>query len=407
MFTENQKDPGAVFLQEIGFTDYGDGEIGDRLESLYGWKKADKLLAEWDNIGSGTNEFYEFKNSDPSLSRIFSETFDGDILRQACNYVSEHREYFGSTILEVGCESGYMTAFLAGMFPDSKIVSIDRCEPALKMAEKRISDMNISNVEFRNCSLRDVDGLYDTVFCMRTIQENFNKDNTPYEGEPLLYQFAVLKALTEEYTQLLIGHLKESGSLCVFERIGHDSLLCGWLLQLEKSSCGILLNTYKEIQCREAFTKNTFQAFIAKKGNKNTLKQILDLWYAPISHYDSSMNVLHGWKALDYLNRNAGRLIRGVRIYDNETGDQIGRFALFEDCDSYQTIYFLVSTGNADDVTLFSYDRSVEHDILGKIQEMIKKNEEVGYYYKELDPSDKILEGNIKIGFVKKYQIEN
>lgn len=406
MFTDNQKDPGATYLQEIGFVDPGDGEIGVRLESFFGKRKAKELLAEWEKIGSGNNEFYEFKNSDPNLSRIFTETFDGDILRQACNYVSEHREYFGGTILEVGCESGYMTAFLAKMFPNSKITAIDRCEPAIKAAKEKISAMNISNVEFRNCSLCDVDGLFDTVFCMRTIQENFNKNDLPHEGEPLLYLFAVYKALTEEYTHLLADHLTDFGTLCVFERIGHDPLLCGWLIQLEKSSCGILFGTYKEVQCREAYLKNTFQAFVAQKGNKNTLKQILNLWYAPVSHYNSSMNTLKEWKALDYLNRNAGRLIRGVRIYDSKTDEQIGRFALFEDCDSPQTIYLLVSTGNAEAISLFSYDRSVLHDALDKLQEMIRHNEEEGSYYKEIEPSDTILEGNIKIGFVKKYQLK-
>ena len=357
MSTDKQTDPGAAYLDKISSSDPGND-----------------IIREY-----------------------------GDVLRQACNYVASHKEYFGHTILELNCATGLMTGFLAGTFPGSKIVAIDENESALKAAEKRIADSGIGNVEFRNCSAGDVDGLFDTVFSMGTLPENMDEHLLPYAGEPLLYQFAVCRKVTRDYTRLLSDHLKENGTLCVFEQIGHDPLLCGWLLELESIPCGVLLDTYEEVYCRKGNAIGTFQAFAAQKGHRNALKQILDLWYEPVSHYDSGMLQLSGYKALDYLERNAGKLIRGFRIYDDKSGEQIGRFALFRDRDDDLRIYLFVSAGSEENITLVPYDWSIEEELREKLQEMAETNRKLGFRYEEIDPSDKILEGNIRIGFVKKY----
>ena len=395
-------DPGKEYLREIDFHEIFDSELQSRWVDMFGRQEANKLYNKWGSLNAGSLEFYEFKNSNPVLSKSFSETYDGDILRQACNYIYSHKEYFGTTILEVGCEAGFMTGFLAKSFPDSTIVSIDRSGSALKLAEDRMRNMNIHNVEFRNCSLSDVSEQFDTVLCMRTLQENYGRDGLPFEGEPLLYQFGLYKAATKEYTRLLVRHIKENGTLCVFERVAHDPLLCGWLLQLDNSECGALLDTYNEIECKEVEDYNTFQAFVARSGNRNSLKQILDLWYKPVSHYSSGMTSLHGWKALDYLNRNAGKLIRGVRVINKETNEQVGRFAIFSDCDGNTPIYLFIATGGTDHIHLFSYERDKLNDVQNRFQEFVDRNKAAGFFIKPITPDDEYLEGNIRLGFVKK-----
>ena len=151
MSTDKQTDPGAAYLDKISSSDPGND-----------------IIREY-----------------------------GDVLRQACNYIASHKEYFGHTILELNCATGLMTGFLAGTFPGSKIVAIDENESALKAAEKRIADSGIGNVEFRNCSAGDVDGLFDTVFSMGTLPENMDEHLLPYAGEPLLYQFAAAHGIAE------------------------------------------------------------------------------------------------------------------------------------------------------------------------------------------------------------------
>ena len=363
----------------------------------------------------------------------------GEIIKSACNYILSHRQYFGATILETGCGAGYMTGFLARVFSNAKITTIDDDASLLETARERLAGLqvgaaaeagdainagnavnaanaentdnvanvnnakNATNVEFVNCSLRDVNGRFDTIFSMGTLGENSDLGALPFEGEPLLYQFAACKAVTREYTRLLADHLKDSGTLCVFERIDHDPLLCGWLLEMNDNSCGIIPESYKEISCDEAGVAHTFQVFAARKGYKNKVKQILDLWYEPISQYNSDMTSLRGWQALDYLNRNAGSLIRGVRAYDRETGHQAGRFALFTDRDSDQMIYLLISAGDVEHTSLISHSWDMQKELLDKIEDFIHANGNDGIRYEEIGPEDQIVEGRIKIGFVKKH----
>ncbi|MBE6993766.1 MAG: methyltransferase domain-containing protein [Ruminococcaceae bacterium] len=127
-----------------------------------------------------------------------------------------------------------MTGFLATTFPESKIVSIDRSSAAIEMARGRIETLGATNVEFRNCSLEYVEEQYDTVFCMRTIQENIDYKSAPFEGEPILYQYCKYGELTKPYTQHLLSCLKENGypiiDQCRFGMFGINSEVTdGWV----------------------------------------------------------------------------------------------------------------------------------------------------------------------------------
>ena len=84
-------DPGLKYLQEIGFNRIrGKYGLVDRWKSVFGNAKAEQIWKQWDSLPTGSIEFYDFKNSDPEISRSFSEAYDGDIIRKACNYIAAH-----------------------------------------------------------------------------------------------------------------------------------------------------------------------------------------------------------------------------------------------------------------------------------------------------------------------------
>ena len=392
MSKKRELDPGLQYLLEIGFDKtHGKNGLQERLEKVFGKKTAIQIYSKRVKIEDGSIEFYEFKNSDPRISRIFSEVYDGDILRKACNYIYDQREFFGNTILEVGCEAGYMTGFLARTFPESKIVSIDRSKAAIDMAKSRANKLGIENVEFRNCSLKEVEEEFDTVFCMRTIQENINYDEAPYAGEPIVKQFYMYKDLTNEYSIQLLSCLKESGSLCVFERVGHNPLMCGWMLNLNHHNCGFMDDTYKEYLCEEVGEHNTFQAFICRKGApKKEESEIIEYWYSAIEINPAGKNQISGWNALVYLYENAGKLIRGVRIISG-SGKTVGRFGVFEDKDDDALLYYLLAVGT--DIQLYSYKAELRNDLLKNMLEAIDVNQKAGHHVEEIDITDEWIEG--------------
>lgn len=386
------KDPGLIYLEEIGFKrSRGKYGLNRRFNEVFGPSRGEQLYKTFLKFEGRSPEFYDFKNSDPDISKCFSEAYDGDIFRSACNYIASHGEYFGKTILEVGCDTGYMTGFLAKSFPNSKIVSIDRNEAAIKLAKSRIDSMNIKNVQFLNCSLEDITDEYDTVFCMRTIQENRDKSVHAYEGEVITFQFDQCARLTAPYTKQLLSRLKSHGYLCVFERVGHDPLMCGWLLCLNNNECGLISSSYSEYICEEAGGSNTFQAFVSEKGSLVPEKEIIDLWYKAIGVNPTGKAQLSGWNALVYLLNNAGPLIHGIRVLGDEDLT-VGRFALFHDNDDESLLYLLWAAG--EDISLLSYNISLQDDLLSQIQNAKTANLQAGLKVVSIDPDDEILEGN-------------
>ena len=391
MAKERHIDPGLQYFQEIHFNRIrGKHGLKDRWVTTFGKAKAERLLFQREKIQAGTPEFYEFKNSDPEISKSFSEAYDGEIIRKACNYIDSKKEYFGKTILEVGCESGYMTGFLAKTFPDSKIVSIDRSKNAVDIASHKIESLGITNVELRVASLEDVTGTFDTVFCMRTIQENLNYDIGPYRGDPVAAQISGYVDLTEEYTRFLVSHLNVNGNLIIFERISHDPLMCGWMMRLCISNCGPMLETYSEINCEEAGDLSIFQAFVCHNGFTDDPQSMIDFWKKDISIEPSRKGILTNWSALIYLANNAGKLIRGVHILNSE-GRPVGRFAAFYDKDDDSIIYFLQGVG--DDIHLASIEKKMKEALLQHLQEMIDVNVQAGHHFEEIDPKEDYLEG--------------
>lgn len=392
MKRKNETEPGIKYLQDTGFNRItGKNGIIDNLGKIYDRDDARKIYKKIDECEFGSPEFYRNKNSNLEISMIWNQFFDGDIIRKNCNFVAAHCKYFGETILEVGCESGSMTGFLALTFPDSKIVSIDRCAEALEVAKKRLDALGVNNVEFRCCSLQDIKEQYDTVFCSRVIQENLESDDYGFEGEPIWYQIDWYKRVTDEFTHSIRNVMKEDGTLCVFERINEDPLLYGWLVGLNEAGIGHIPKTFQKVLCNEVEIVSTFHAFICKVGNKGVKEQICDDWYNSLKTSFKKGQPLSGWKALAYLNSHAGTLLKGVYIIDTE-GYKVGRFALFADLKKADGLLYLNSVNNIMGTQLLSVGEKEKDIWLAQIQDIVKNHLAMGFTAKVIDPEKDPIE---------------
>ena len=384
------RDEGLMYLKRIGFQKINSSlGLAHRWERLYGKEKSNQLFETWESIKGRSTAFYEFKNSDYELSKSISETYDGDIIRNECNFLSAKKRFVGKTILEVGCESGYLTGFLASFFPESQIVAIDRSSAAIAIAQKRISKLGCGNVEFRNCALADITDTYDTVVSMRTIQENIDYSNAPFKGEPIYFQFLQYQELSREHVSNLASRVSAGGSLLVFERVGKDPLLGGILFELCDEKCSPQVKTIETIRCHECDGYNTFHSFVCSKGLLESKQSIVDYWCSSMSSV-SGKAVLDYWDALTYLSINAGKLIQGVRLYDGNR--QVGRLAVFRD-NSGPLVYYLAAT--EDSVQLFSYNSMIEKDVINLLQTTVEqKMKQNGYSCTEFNQDDKYIEGS-------------
>lgn len=103
----------------------GDAQAEAALSALY-TRRTQQETAAGGLDRQETAAFYDRKNQHPQASLILSAAHDWDLLCQTCQWVTQHPDAFGATILDVGCDCGLLSCFLAQTFPHSRITSIDR-----------------------------------------------------------------------------------------------------------------------------------------------------------------------------------------------------------------------------------------------------------------------------------------
>lgn len=314
MSKKRTPDSGLKYLMEIGFERIrGEHGLADRFYKVFGKTRTEEIFDIWEGMEVGTKDFYDFKNSDPKISKALSEAYDGDIIRKACNYIDGHKEYFGPTILEVGCDCGMMSCFLAKTFPESRIVSIDRCEAAIENAKEFAKKQNVDNIAFLASDLRDINDTFDTVFSMRTVHENHDKDEKEDLVNDLGEQAEIYKESLTGYASALSNALSDHGKLISIERIDRNALLLGWMEAMNAVDLEFDVESYEELICEEAGEESSFTAFICEKGKECEIKakDIFDL--ACSKYLDYTQAQYGGWDGKIVFENRRGKLIEGYK----------------------------------------------------------------------------------------------
>ncbi len=367
-------DPGLKYLQEIGFNRIrGKYGLADRWKSVFGNAKAEQIWKQWDSLPTGSIEFYDFKNSDPEISRSFSEAYDGDIIRKACNYIAAHKEYFGDTILEVGCDCGMISCFLARTFPEAKIVSIDRCAAAIEIAKAFAKKQGLDNITFLAVDLKDIDDTYDTVFSMRTMHENHDTEEDVIND--LGEQAELFKDNLIGYASALSKALSLHGKLISIERIGRNALLLGWMEALDACNLMFDLSCYEEIVCTEAGDESVFQAFVCFNGIESEIeaKDLFD--FACSKYLDYSKAQYEGWDAKIVFENRRDALIEGYNLVYTKPAAKV-RVSLWTH-KTDDTCLIMYQNNNGVVSTTF-HDISEKEDMLKGLQEALEESRKFG-----------------------------
>ena len=178
-------DVGLAYMKELNFHPERSVSVAnDKLRSVADKSLADSLITIIDDIrydkgNYSQSDLYVAKNATLDLSLMLSSTNRADIYRKICNWVSNHKELFGSCILDLGCDCGIMTCFLARQFPESHIIGIDTTPAAVENAKQLAVRLNVDNVEFICIDAFSFNKPVDTVFSMlvmHELQDNVDMD---------------------------------------------------------------------------------------------------------------------------------------------------------------------------------------------------------------------------------------
>lgn len=351
-------------------------QLEDQLIRASDTTTARELMLEINNRSdhNGNNDsFYRLKNQSLEISLALTGAFDGDILRKACNWISAHKDFFGQSILEVGCDCGVISCFLAKTLPEVQITAIDRCEEAIQNAKKLAQRLSVSNVSFVSSNLTDLIGSYDTVFSMRTVHENFQADEDVLNG--LSEQASIFCNSLADYAHQLHSKINEHGLLISIERIGRNALLLGWMKALYKEGLVFDLSAYEELHCTEVGNESNFQAFISfeNKAVSATPNELFD--YACSMYLDYSKPQYEGWDAKIVFENRRGKLIDGYQITYPQYNVGIIIGAWTHRTDDTGLVFFQNNNGN---VLLQFYDISQKEALVKSITQAIEEAKENG-----------------------------
>lgn len=272
---------GARYLHSLGLHPARDtAELTALLTKAAGKQEAEQLLRALSlrDTGSGpidrqdTVAFYELKNQHSELSLIFSAAHDWDLLCQTCQWITEHPDAFGENILDVGCDCGLLSCFLAQKFPHARITSIDRSANGIHAAQQLAQRLRLSNITFQHTPLEELPPMtFDTVFSSRTVQENYDPLTENARFRPLTHQGRICAQVFQRYTDLLLGFVRPGGTFVTIERLERDRVFLGYCLALHQRQLDLVPESHQELLCQEGAQSTILQAFYGiKEGQTDT-----------------------------------------------------------------------------------------------------------------------------------------
>ncbi len=215
-----------------------------KTDKQYAQDMAQELNARGEGAPVDNARFYELKNRSLDGSVYVSAAFDGGVFRHIGNLVIDHGALLGDTVLDLCCDCGIVTCFMAKQFPEKRFTGIDINESAVNNAGELAQRLGVTNAEFicADVFALPLDGAYDTVTSFRSLLDacemetqglNFVGNREEREAS---YQHAFSR-----FAEAVAKHLKEDGNFISVERYTAEYGWLGWMQAL--SAVGIGMNT--------------------------------------------------------------------------------------------------------------------------------------------------------------------
>ena len=131
----------------------------------------------------GNGKIYTVKNKDLETTMDFAGYYY-DLYRQFFAWFIDFKNSYdknldGKKILDLGCDNGITTCFIANLYPNSEIIGVDKCKKGIKCAEEIAQKLGVENVKFEAVDAKKVDKFFkeekfDLVISNRSMLEITN-----------------------------------------------------------------------------------------------------------------------------------------------------------------------------------------------------------------------------------------
>lgn len=232
-----------TYMQELGLRYFkGANEFITHLalktDKQYAGEVAELLNSRAQGLNSNNQIFYELKNRTLTGSLCISAAFDSGLFRHLGNMIIDNPEYFSGTVLDIGCDCGVVSCFIAQQYPDSKVVGVDCNELAINNARELAERLNLTNISFEVADIFDYE-MTDKADCATSfrglldIAQHLTK-GVSVIGERSEREGAYQKAFLP-LAQAISKNLKDDGKFVSVERYTAMYGWLGWLQALSES----------------------------------------------------------------------------------------------------------------------------------------------------------------------------
>lgn len=206
-----------------------------RTDKKYAEEVARELNDRAEGLPTDNRSFYELKNRTLDGSIYLSAAFDGGVFRHIGNIAVDNAERFGGEILDLCCDCGIVTCFIAKCCPESRITGIDINESAIENAKALAAKLGVTNVEFICADVYELnlDKKFDSVTSFRSLLDVTEKQTKglnyigyrPEREETYKNAFA-------GFAKAVAAHLKDNGFFLSVERYTAEYGWLGWMQAL-------------------------------------------------------------------------------------------------------------------------------------------------------------------------------
>lgn len=324
------------------------------------------------------SRFYDYKNADYNRGMIVSAAFDGNIMVETCNWIHEHRNDFGKRILDVGCDTGIVSCFLARELPESHITAIDDGEAGIIIAKELANKLSLNNIDFRRVSVKDETHEYDTIFSSRVLHENLLNNKMPLYA-PFREKCIYCASAIAPYLNQLRERIVDKGKLIAIERLATETSRVGYQMALSDNGLHIDKGFFGKLICNTVGESETFTTVIAVKDeNKENcsgdeiINRTVDSWVDTFgmgyNHYPDETGEM-------LLHADGGKLIRGCYIADEK--DIVAKNALYYSKTDHTRIYCVMDSEDSGR-NLYVQDGSMIGDMIEQFDHSCKELKKQG-----------------------------
>ena len=281
---------GKKYLQELGFQPSNSkNDFKKKVRKKLGLKFYNEFMDAIGSRGDGgiSDQIYKLRSRDLDTALNICGIYDGNYYGQVCAWYYDHKDYISGKVLDIGCDNGIITCFIASRFPECQIVGIDREFSSIEVAKQLAEKLGLTNVKFVRTDIHQYKSstLFDTVLSSRMTTECMSKkvrepETTGYidslEKKSMDYKKSLMN-----YAKAISSLIKNDGYYIEMERLGLNQMLLGWELALFDNGFDTIET--KEFTTIEGWMKNTFTGFISQKHkSQKTSQAITDNWFKKI-----------------------------------------------------------------------------------------------------------------------------